>query len=54
MSAFRIPGLVVVIGLLVGGVVLDRDREPIEPVTTETVAPVPAVAPPDARCRRHR
>jgi hypothetical protein len=49
MSAFRIPGLVVVIGLLVGGVVLDRDREPIEPVTTETVAPVPAVAPPDAR-----
>ena len=36
MSAFRIPGLVVVIGLLVGGLVLDQDRDPVEVVTTET------------------
>ncbi len=49
MSAFRIPGLVVVIGLLVGGLVLDQDRDPVEVVTTETVSPVPAVAPADAR-----
>ena len=47
MNAFRIPGLVVVIGLLVGGIVLDRDRDPVEIATTETVSPVPAVAPPE-------
>jgi hypothetical protein len=49
MNAFRIPGLVVVVGLLLGGVVLDRDREAPTPVTTETVSPVPVVAPTDAR-----
>lgn len=49
MNAFRLPGLVVVIGLLVGGVVLDQNRITSETAAVQLISPVPVVAPEDAR-----
>ena len=39
MSVVRIPGLVIVIGLLVAGLVIDRTREPPTAQITEIVSP---------------
>lgn len=49
MNAFRIPGLVVVIGILIGGVVLDQNRATVETAAVQLISPVPVVAPENAR-----
>ncbi len=49
MKAFRIPGLVVIIGLLVGGLTLDQSRTEPTPYVDVVVAPASNVEPADAR-----
>lgn len=49
MNAFRLPGLLVVVGLLVGGLTIDQTRAEPELVVQEIRVPGPAVAPDDAR-----
>ncbi len=48
MNAFRLPGLLVVIGLLVGGLVIDQSREAPEVAERAIGLPGTAVAPDDA------
>lgn len=49
MNAFRLPGLVVVVGLLVGALTLDQSRAEPEEVMQAIQVPGPSVAPDDAR-----
>ncbi len=49
MNAARIPALVLVISLLVGGLVLDRTRSDVVRSVDEILLPVSAVSPPGAR-----
>lgn len=44
MNAFRIPGLLVIVGLLIGGLVLDQTREPPEVIERAIGLPGTAVA----------
>lgn len=48
MSAFRLPGLAIVIGLLVGAVVLDQQRSAPETITQEIRLPAASVRGADA------
>lgn len=49
MNAFRLPGIVVVVGLLVGALTIDQSRAEPEPIEQEIRIPGPAVAADDAR-----
>lgn len=49
MNAFRLPGVLVVVGLLVGGITLDQSRAEPEPEVQEIRVPGAAVADLDAR-----
>ena len=49
MNAARIPGIVLVISMLVGGLVLDQARTDIVRSSDEVLSPVPAVAASEAR-----
>ncbi|MGI9608211.1 MAG: DUF5719 family protein [Acidimicrobiales bacterium] len=49
MNAVRLPSLVLVISLLVGGLVIDSSRETVETAADEVLSPVSRVAPTDSR-----
>lgn len=49
MNAFRLPGLVVVVGLLVGALTIDQSRAEPEMAVQAVRVPGPAVAPDEAR-----
>ncbi len=49
MNAFRLPGLLVVVGLLAGALTIDQSRAEPELVVQQIRAPGPAVSPDDAR-----
>ncbi len=49
MNAFRLPGLIVILSLLVGGLTLDQSREPAEEFVDSALSPSSVVEPSDAR-----
>ena len=48
MTAFRLPGLAIVLALLIGAVVLDQQRSEPEIITQELRLPAASVRPTDA------
>ena len=46
---FRVPGVVVIVGLLVAGLLVDQGRDPVQVTEDDIVSPVPLIAPGDAR-----